>query len=352
MSDQPSNLSPRDRLPDRMQELGQLLEACADPAGDFSTSVSERDILRALINGLPDQLYVKDRQSRFVTANDAVAADKFFRDGRPVTASELIGKSDFDLFEPAVAQGFRDTELAIMATGRPKVDVLELNVNIDGSAKWLLMTKLPLRSMNEEIVGLLGIGRDITARKLAEDRLEFLAHHDALTGLPNRALFADRLQQAVLHGTRNQSKVTVIFLDLDRFKLVNDSLGHEAGDKVLEATANRVQSCLRANDTVSRMGGDEFVILLPDSPQHAIDLIPVIEKIRTTIAEPFETNRQWVTVTTSMGIAIFPEDGGDPESLMRSADAAMYAAKQAGRNGFKFHSQSGPSQTCISIPTT
>ena len=142
----------------------------------------------------------------------------------------------------------------------------------------------------------------------------------------------------MLHGTRNQSKVTVIFLDLDRFKLVNDSLGHEAGDKVLEATANRVQSCLRANDTVSRMGGDEFVILLPDSPQHAIDLIPVIEKIRTTIAEPFETNRQWVTVTTSMGIAIFPEDGGDPESLMRSADAAMYAAKQAGRNGFRFHS--------------
>lgn len=338
MSDQPGNLSPEDRLPDRMQELGQLLAACSDPTGDLKCSVSERDMLRALINGLPDQLYVKDRQSRFVTANDAVALNKFFRDGRPVTAAELIGKSDFDLFEPAVAQGFRDIELAVMATGRPKVDVVELNVNIDGSAKWLLMTKLPLRSMNEEIVGLLGIDRDITARKLAEDRLEFLAHHDALTGLPNRALFADRLQQAVLHGTRNQSKVTVIFLDLDRFKLVNDSLGHDAGDKVLEVTANRVQSCLRANDTVSRLGGDEFVILLPDSPQDAIDLIPVIEEIRTAIAEPVEINGQWVTVTTSMGIAIFPEDGGDPESLMRSADAAMYAAKQAGRNGFRFHS--------------
>ena len=337
MSDQPPHAPLEDLLPDRMQELGQLLAACSDASGEMSATISERDMLRTLINGLPDQLYVKDRQSRFVTANDAVALDKFFRDGRPATAAELIGKNDFDLFEPEVARGFRDTELEIMTSGVPKIDVVELNANLDGSTKWVLMTKLPLRNINNEIVGLLGIGRNITARKLAEDRLEFLAHHDALTGLPNRALFADRLQQALLHSVRTQSSVTVVFLDLDQFKWVNDNFGHQAGDRLLEATANRVRTCLRANDTVARLGGDEFVILLQDSPNDTAELLPILEKIRTVIAQPVETGGQWVTVTTSMGIALFPQDGEDPASLMRSADAAMYAAKQAGRNGFRFN---------------
>ena len=318
---------------DRIQELGELL------AVGSGASLGERDLLHALINGLTDQLYVKDLQSRFVIANDAVVQDKMFRDGRQANAPELIGKTDFDLFEPEVAQGFRDTELAIMSSGRAKVDVVELNLNKDGSTKWVLMTKLPLRNLQGEIVGLLGVGRDVTARKLAEDRLEFLAHHDALTGLPNRALFADRLQQAVLHASRNKSRATVIFLDLDKFKQVNDSLGHQAGDKLLETTAKRVQSCLRANDTVARLGGDEFVILLRDSPQSTAELMPVIEKIRAAIAQPLETAGGFIAVTASMGIASFPEDGDDPDSLIRNADAAMYVAKQVGQNGFHFYSQ-------------
>lgn len=338
MSDQPAKAQQEFLRPDRIQELGELL------AAGSGALVGERDMLHALINGLTDQLYVKDRQSRFVIANDAVAQDKVFRDGRQATAPELIGKDDFDLFEPEVAQGFRDTELAIMDSGRPKVDVVELNINSDGSAKWVLMTKLPLRNLQGDIVGLLGVGRDVTARKLAEDRLEFLAHHDALTGLPNRALFADRLQQAVLHAARNKSRATVIFLDLDKFKQVNDSLGHQAGDKLLEATAKRVQSCLRANDTVARLGGDEFVILLRDSPEGTAELMPVIEKIRAAIAQPVETAGTIIAVTTSMGIASFPEDGDDPESLIRNADAAMYTAKQAGGNGFSFHSKTAISK--------
>jgi len=173
-------------------------------------------------------------------------------------------------------------------------------------------------------------------RKLAEEQVHFLAHHDALTGLPNRILLIDRLSQAILHARRDDRSVTVVFVDLDNFKLVNDSLGHNAGDELLKAVAGRMTQSVRATDTVVRVGGDEFVILLADRPKNA-DLMPTtIEKVRASIGEAIIVAGQSLQVTCSMGIATYPRDGVDAETLLRNADTAMYQAKALGRDNFQF----------------
>jgi len=326
--------------------LDRLLAISSRSQGDFAESfsaiesvVDERNWLRALIDRVPDLLFVKDALSRILVANEATAAGKTFNGtGEPVTTTSLIGKTDFDFFPREVAQKFRDVEVQIMQSGQPMIDMLELNVDVTGRSRWISMTKVPLRNANNEVVGLLGVGRDVTARKQAEDRVQFLAHHDPLTGLPNRALFADRLGQAILHAKREHHRVAVIFVDLDRFKLVNDSLGHLAGDSLLKITADRMVSCLQSTDTVARLGGDEFVILLSDPPAGTKGLAPIAERIRSSIAVPAEISGQRFTITASMGIASFPEDGLTPEELLASADAALYRAKELGRDHFQFYS--------------
>jgi diguanylate cyclase (GGDEF)-like protein/PAS domain S-box-containing protein len=173
-------------------------------------------------------------------------------------------------------------------------------------------------------------------RKLAEEQVHFLAHHDALTGLPNRILLIDRLSQAILHAQRDDRWVTVVFADLDNFKLVNDSLGHNAGDDLLKTVAGRMTQSVRATDTVVRLGGDEFVILLVDQAKNAGDISTTIEKVRASVAEAIFVAGQSLQVTCSMGIATFPQDGEDAEALLRNADTAMYQAKALGRDNFQF----------------
>jgi diguanylate cyclase (GGDEF)-like protein/PAS domain S-box-containing protein len=173
-------------------------------------------------------------------------------------------------------------------------------------------------------------------RKLAEDQVHFLAHHDALTGLPNRLLLIDRLSQAVLQAQRDGGSVTVAFADLDNFKMINDSLGHDAGDELLQAVAHRMTKSVRATDTVIRLGGDEFVILLINQVNNLDAMPTTVEKIRAAIAQPILVGGQSLQVTCSMGIASFPNDGADANTLLRNADTAMYQAKNAGRDTFEF----------------
>ena len=174
-------------------------------------------------------------------------------------------------------------------------------------------------------------------RKLAEDRIRFMANHDALTGLPNRTLLNDRLSQALLYAQRYDRWATVAFVDLDNFKTINDSLGHNVGDELLKTVASRMVACVRATDTVVRLGGDEFVVLLVDLPKNADLISATVRKISAAIAEPICLDGHDLRVTSSMGIANYPDDGTDADTLLASADAAMYRAKEMGRDNFQFY---------------
>ncbi len=171
---------------------------------------------------------------------------------------------------------------------------------------------------------------DITRRKQAEEKTRFLAYHDALTGLPNRALFNDRLAQAIAHARRRKEGLAVLFLDLDRFKEINDTLGHHAGDELLRLVAQRLVGCVRDTDTVARLGGDEFTLVLEEI-KHAEDAEAVAREILAALAEPATLEGETVRTSASIGISLYPEHGKQHEVLLRHADAAMYAAKQAGR---------------------
>ena len=187
--------------------------------------------------------------------------------------------------------------------------------------------------------GVVAIVRDISERKLAEQRIRHMAHHDELTGLPNRSLIRDRLDQAILHAQRKGRCVAVAFIDLDSFKLVNDGLGHNAGDELLKVVGARMQDCVRGDDTVGRFGGDEFVIVLTDLGEDALAIAPVLEKICQTVTRPVLLGGQEVRVSCSMGVVMYPRDGEDPNTLMMNADAAMYRAKDMGSNNFQFYTR-------------
>lgn len=174
-------------------------------------------------------------------------------------------------------------------------------------------------------------------RKRAEDQIRFLAHHDALTSLPNRSLLKDRLTQAILQTQRHNPFVSVIFIDLDSFKTINDSLGHTAGDELLKIVAGRMVACVRLTDTVVRLGGDEFVILLVDLPANPGAISAYLDRISAAIAEPILLEGRSLYVTCSMGVATYPNDGLDPDTLLMNADTAMYKAKDAGRDSVQFY---------------
>jgi diguanylate cyclase (GGDEF)-like protein len=188
-------------------------------------------------------------------------------------------------------------------------------------------------------------------RKQADDRMHFMANHDPLTGLANRVLFSDRLVQAALHAQRNDRWLTVAFIDVDDFKSVNDTLGHDTGDRLLKIIADRIVHCVRATDTVARLGGDEFVVLLTDQPKD-FDAIPVVmSKIAEAIAQPMRLDGRKLAVTCSVGAASYPNDGTDVATLLAVADAAMYRTKKIGGDGFRPRDRGGASRPCTSSAT-
>ena len=293
---------------------------------------AEQALFRAMIDQVPDYLFVKDTDSRFVIANRAVAADF------GVKPEDAIGKTDFDFHPPELARQFFADEQKVLRSGEPMIDIDEFVIEPSGAKKSLSTSKLPLRDERNKIIGLVGIARDVTERKRAEDLIHYMAHHDALTGLPNRVLLTDRLSQALLHAERCGTRVTVIFVDLDQFKLVNDSLGHNAGDTLLKTVAERMVACVRATDTVVRLGGDEFVVVLIDPGESPIAVATVLAKLRAAIAEPIAIGGEEIRVTASVGVAVYPENGADAETLLMNADVAMYRAKGTGRDNVQLYS--------------
>jgi diguanylate cyclase (GGDEF)-like protein len=186
-----------------------------------------------------------------------------------------------------------------------------------------------------EILNYVALFSDITKRKEAEAHIEHLAHYDSLTHLPNRTLFADRLKHALQTGVRNKKKTALLFLDLDKFKSVNDTMGHLAGDLLLQSVANRLKACVRESDTICRQGGDEFLILLPDIGG-AEDAEKVAVKVVEVMKESHHIGDRNLVITFSIGISICPDDAADDEAMIKHADDAMYLAKEAGRNNYKF----------------
>lgn len=225
--------------------------------------------------------------------------------------------------------------------GRTAIFISEFRLRCkDGGWKWTLSRgKVVEKDEAGKPLRMIGIHSDISERKNSEAQVFQLAHYDSLTGLPNRVLFMDRLHQDIRKARRYAQSVTLIFLDLDRFKEVNDALGHDAGDQLLKETAQRLLGCVRGSDTVARLGGDEFTIILTNLSD-SVSLEQVAQNILDRLAEPFRIGDEMVYLSTSIGITIYPNDAVDAEMLLKNADQAMYAAKEEGKNRFNYFTES------------
>ncbi|MGV0026088.1 CHASE2 domain-containing protein [Phormidesmis priestleyi] len=307
-----------------------------------------KEFLHRIINTIPDPIFVKDKNHRWIVLNEAFS--RFL--GKPL--DELIEKSDHDLFSTHEADVFWQQDDLVFRYEH-ELEHEEEFTSLDGITHQIA-TK---RSLHKDAAGnlfLVGVIRDITERKtieqelrrttaelsrsnaelrLSQNRLSYLANHDALTGLPNRNLFYERLNRCLEWANTHQQVVALLFLDLDGFKQINDTLGHGVGDVLLQAVAKRLTGCLRTSDTVARLGGDEFVIILPAIPGIS-DVTKVAEKILSTLSQSFAIAGHTISVTTSIGISIYPHSNEEIEALIQQADDAMYQAKKRGKNQFVF----------------
>jgi diguanylate cyclase (GGDEF)-like protein/PAS domain S-box-containing protein len=254
-------------------------------------------------------------------------------------ADEILGKGIqgwrhvYEEDEPTVSRMVRD-----LMDGRERHATLRhRNYRKDGSVIWVEWHNSALRDASGRVISLLSLAQDVSSRIQAEERLQYMATHDGLTGLPNSVLLNDRLAAALARAGRARRRVGVMFLDLDHFKDVNDTLGHRVGDALLKELARRIRAALRQSDVLARISGDEFVVVLEDLPDEGAPE-RVARMILDEVRRPFHVEGHDIHVSGSLGLALHPDDGGDAETLLKNADAAMYHAKELGRNGFRLFS--------------
>jgi len=234
--------------------------------------------------------------------------------------------------------GTWDEHRAELAARRPFRDFVVCRTTAGGTLAYMAVSGVPIFDEKKRFKGYRGVGRDITERRTAEERYRYLATHDGLTGLPNRGLFSQLLNVAIEAARRYERKIAVLFIDLDRFKHVNDNFGHEAGDELLKQVSRRFRECLRASDVVARLGGDEFVVMLQEvnEPQ---DVAAAARKLLGAAIQPLRVLGHECCVTASVGVSLYPADARDEQTLMKNADLAMYQAKEAGKNNCQFYSR-------------
>ena len=312
----------------------------------MESQVKESEELhRFIVNSSPDLVYMLDRNGCFTFINDRITSllgyDKH----------ELLGKHYAELIDDDDLQTahnlFNERRTGDRAVKNVEVRLKSKHADrrrgmLHKQSVWTELTAMGVyvddrERTRENFAGTYGTARDISERKQAQEVINFQAYHDLLTHLPNRALLKDRLNLAITQARRSKRKLAAMFLDLDRFKLVNDTLGHSMGDRLLKAVANRLQSCLRKGDTLSRFGGDEFTLLLPEVRTRD-DVVVIAEKILDRLNEPFVIDGHELFVGASIGIAMYPEAGDSGESLIQNADIAMYHVKGRGKNGYQFFS--------------
>lgn len=296
---------------------------------------------RTLLDNFPFLVWLKDDESRFLAVNRPFAAQF----GWPLTES-LVGKTDFDITSPDLAEAYRADDRAILDSGRSKV--VEEWIEDHGRRRWSETFKSPV-ILNGRVIGTVGFARDITERKEAEQEMRHLAFYDSLTGLPNRRLLIDRLEQSMMLSARNGSYGATMFLDLDNFKRLNDAHGHSTGDALLVLAADRIKACVREMDTASRLGGDEFVVVISelDTDQEAATsrAMLVAEKIRASLSKTYRLTARHegkadkvikYHCAASIGVVLFFKHDTSPHDILKRADQAMYQAKEAGRNQIHF----------------
>jgi diguanylate cyclase (GGDEF)-like protein/PAS domain S-box-containing protein len=287
--------------------------------------LSDEFLFHALMESTADSIYFKDRECRLLRVSRKMAEDLGFAD-----PAELIGKTDIDLFGEVFGRATRQDDLRIMDTDRPIVGEIEGRHMASGRTNWTLTTKLPLHGESGNVIGLVGITREINEMRQTEAALQHLVTHDTLTDLPNRFLLIDRLDQLLFRARRSSTGFAVIFMDIDSFKDVNDTYGHEVGDLLLRGVGQRLAKSVGQGDIVARVGGDEFVIILDPTEETRADVVAL--KVLQLLSKPFTLERRRVEVTVSIGISFYPDNGADADTLLRAADYAMYLAKREGGN--------------------
>jgi diguanylate cyclase (GGDEF)-like protein/PAS domain S-box-containing protein len=310
-----------------------LLDIGASIIGIVLSRSKEADSLRLLgqiFESSREGIMITDEAMRIVSVNPALARNTGYSE------AQLVGKTPAFLSsarQPDFSQAMRDS---LARQGHSQHELW--NRRADGEEFPALLSMSEVRYRDGRVTHYVGFHFDISERKAAEDRIAFLAYHDALTGLPNRVLAKERLDLAIALASRSGHKVALLFFDLDNFKMINDSLGHSTGDALLRAVATRLRGCIREGDTLSRVGGDEFLLVVSDvaAPD---DVGAVSEKILAQLTEPFHVEGNELTTSVSMGVAVYPDDGQDFDALLKKADTAMYSAKEAGRNTYRFYTR-------------
>jgi diguanylate cyclase (GGDEF)-like protein/PAS domain S-box-containing protein len=294
---------------------------------------SEKDydsrMFETILAACPDLIFSFDLEGRFLYAN------KQLKDLFGLTMEEMVGKNYCDLDKPVAAELHGQIEQVIRSKG--SVSREAPYTPISGKLFWHDYVFTPVFNKRGDVESVVCIGHDVTERRASEHTNWTKANYDDLTELPNRSLFTNRLEEYLKHSHRVDSSIVLLFIDLDYFKGINDRFGHEAGDSLLKQAAERIQSCVRESDTASRLGGDEFIVILENlqNPKH-VEI--VAEKIRQRLAEPFHIGNHTLQISVNIGVSLSPQDTTFANELINHADSAMYASKNKGRNQVNFFS--------------
>jgi diguanylate cyclase (GGDEF)-like protein/PAS domain S-box-containing protein len=301
---------------------------------EYAERIEKEEIARewqSTFNSITDMISIQDVNCRLVRVNKAYA-DAFQK-----TAEDLEGKPCFEVVHGTKEPIDNCPHIKTFKTSKTQIEeIFEPKLG-----KFLEITTSPIFDSSGKLIYTVHLTKDVSERKKMENNLTQMATHDGLTGLPNRTLLNDRFVVAMAKAEREKKQLALMIMDLDKFKTINDTYGHATGDRLLKAVASRLKDIMRKSDTVARIGGDEFVVLLPEI-NDSQNATRAAGKILRSFAGPFLLDDVSVTVTASIGIAIWPEHGRDMESLLHNADSAMYIAKESGRNAYRFYEATIP----------